>query len=642
MPAAPSARVWPQTDAQAGAELLLWTGAEQAAPPHANLLLWQGSARRSGARSLVEYTETHAVEVRRRYLAWAHELGEREVAGRKLREHFRLKQGDSFWWYSLFVEQSAWKQHSLEALIKLMALELLLQREAPAQLIFAGAPGDYDLVLRTLCARAGVSYRSSPQAQPATTMPRSLRRSVPRMLKGVAGLMHFARIWLALRGGARLPAPGSRGALLCGQFANHDGARGGRGFVSRFWGDLPQVLRKEGYDVQWLHVFYATEQTPTARAARRLLGSLNAHSPRSGAHMFVESRVAVGGLVRVAWQWLQIALESQRIGRSLRAQFAAGDGTLYWPLIRDDWANAFRGFDCVQNLFYMECFAAAFARLPHYEEGLYLMENHAWERTLARAWRQSGQGRLTGVAHSTVRFWDLRYQSDPRRYEAAYRQLLPGPDCVAVNSRSAREAYLASCAERESIVESEALRYLHLVAGRPRDFADLKRGEPLRMLVLGDYTRERTEALLGVAQRLTESVTTPLEIAVKPHPGCPLDRERSTGTLHITQIPVAELVAAAHFVLASNTTSAALEAYVSGARLLVLDDCSGVNYSPLRGVADVAFVRDAQDVERVISAREADGRGRQADAFFNIDPQLPRWRRYFEARREAAHSRNSA
>jgi surface carbohydrate biosynthesis protein (TIGR04326 family) len=210
-----------------------------------------------------------------------------------------------------------------------------------------------------------------------------------------------------------------------------------------------------------------------------------------------------------------------------------------------------------------------------------------------------------------------------------------------VNSRSARDAYLASCAARESVLESEALRYLHLVAGRPRDFDDLKVGEPLRILVLGDYTRERTETLLALAHSLMRSVSTPLEIAVKPHPGCPIDPQRSTATLHITQIPVAELVAAAHFVLASNTTSAALEAYVSGGRLLVLDDHSGVNYSPLRGVPDVAFVRDAQDVERVIAARDADGRRRQADAFFNIDPQLPKWRRYFEARREAAHPRNS-
>jgi surface carbohydrate biosynthesis protein (TIGR04326 family) len=640
MPAAQSPRAWPQTDAQGAADLLLWMGAEQAAPPHANLLLWQGSARRSGSRSLVEYTETHATEVRRRYLAWAHELGEREVAGRKLREHFRLKRGDSFWWYCLFVEQSAWKQHSLETLIKLMSLELLLQSETPVQLIFAGPQGDYDLVLRALCARAGVRYRCSPEPG-SMPMPGSARR-VPRLLKGIAALAHFGRIWLALRAAPQLPAARSRGALLCGQFANHNAARGRQGFISRFWGGFPEVLRKEGYEVQWLHVFYATELAPTARAARRLLGPLNAPGAASGAHMFVESRLAVSGFVRVGWQWLQIALESLRVGRALRAQFAQGDGTIYWPLIRDDWANAFRGFDCVQNLFYMECFAATVTRLPHYEEGLYLMENHAWERALARVWRTAGQGRLTGVAHSTVRFWDLRYQSDPRRYEPSYREWLPGPDCVAVNSRTAREAYLASCAERESIVESEALRYLHLVPGRPRDFADLKGGEPLRILVLGDYTRERTEALLAIAQRLAESLTTPLEIAIKPHPGCPVDPQRSTSILRITQIPVAELVAAAHFVLASNTTSAALEAYVSGGRLLVLDDHSGVNYSPLRGVPDVAFVRDAQDVERVISARDADGRGRQADAFFNIDPQLPKWRRYFEARREAAHSRNSA
>lgn len=642
MQAAQSPRVWPQADASGGADLLLWSGPEQSAPAHPNLLLWQGSARRPGARSLVEYTEAHAVEVRRRYLAWVHELGELQVAGRKLREHFRLECGDSFWWYSLFVEQSAWKQHSLETLIKLMALELLLQSEAPAQLIFAGAERDCHLVLRAICERSRVHYRWSPGADPATPKGRGRRRGLPRILKGVAALAHFARVWLALRGATHLPAPRAPGVVLCGQFANHNAVHGGQPFVSRFWGVFPDVLRQEGYEVQWLHVFYASELAPSAAAARRLLGPLNAHAQASGAHMFVESLLSFGGFARVALQWLRLVLESMRVGRVMQTDFARGEGTIYWPLIRDDWANAFRGFDCVQNLFYLECFAAAFAQPPRYEECLYLMENHPWERALARAWRAAGQGRLTGVAHSTVRFWDLRYQCDPRRYSSPYRQLLPGPDCVAVNSRAARAAYLESCGEREPIVECEALRYLHLVAGRPREFCELSAGEPLRILVLGDYTRERTEALLRIAQRLAGSLAMPLEIVIKPHPGCPLDPRRSTGSLRITQVPVAELVTAAHFVLASNTTSAALEAYVSGGRLLVLDDHTGVNYSPLRGVPGVAFVRDAQDLERVVTAREADGRGRQADEFFNIDPQLPKWRRYFAAQRSAAHSRNSA
>jgi surface carbohydrate biosynthesis protein (TIGR04326 family) len=264
------------------------------------------------------------------------------------------------------------------------------------------------------------------------------------------------------------------------------------------------------------------------------------------------------------------------------------------------------------------------------------MENQGWERALACAWHRHHHGRLTGVAHSTVRFWDLRYHADPRRYQGAYRERLPAPDCVALNGRAAREEYLATCCPREPLADCEALRYLHLVPGSPRDLREPGRGGGLRLLVLGDYTPERTEALLELTHDLLTGADPPLEILVKPHPGCPLDpRRHAHAALSIVSDPVASLVASAHVVLASNTTSAALEAYVSGARLLVLDDLSGVNYSPLRRVRGVTFVRDAGDVRSALAALgtgEGEPERPSAAAFLNIDPALPGWRRYLNRR----------
>src|SRR6267143_284497 len=138
-------------------------------------------------------------------------------------------------------------------------------------------------------------------------------------------------------------------------------------------------------------------------------------------------------------------------------------------------------------------------------------------------------------------------------------------------ARVAREEYLATCTARESVVDCEALRYLHLVPGSPRDLSELSRGGALRILVLGDYTQDRTDALLRVAEGVRGRTSSPLEVWVKPHPGCPIDPLRYPDSVfRIVNDPVAGLVSSAHLVLASNTTSAALEAYVSGGRVRVL------------------------------------------------------------------------
>lgn len=617
--------------------MLLWAADMGSAPQHGkgNLILWQGAAREPGVRSLTEYIETHAEEIRRRYLAWSHDLGETRVLGRKLRERFKLADGTSFWWLSTFVEQSPWKHRSLETLLKLFAMELLLEREAPAELSFRGSDRAVNLTLRAICRRRGIRYQWSKAPRKRSFAWQAVVRDLPRLAQGLMALAYFTWIRLALQRPLKAVVVGpTERIMICGPFANHNATpHRGAEFTSRYWGTLPQVLAQTGFEVDWLHYFYAHDRVPTPRQARNILQQIRNDLAQVGAHSFVESYLPVLSLASIFVKWLAVAAESFVVGLSLHRRFAKDPSESYWPVIRDDWARAFRGFGCVQNLFYDQCFDHALKMTGPYDECIYLMENQGWERALARAWHKHQHGRLTGVAHSTVRFWDLRYHCDPRRYDDTYRSSLPAPDFVALNGRMAREEYLKTCSEREPVADCEALRYLHLVPTSPRDLSDLAPGGTLSILVLGDYTQDRTDALVNVAEGVRGRTSVPIELWVKPHPGCPVDPLRyPQSALRIVNDPVAGLVSSAHLVLASNTTSAALEAYVCGGRVLVLDDRGGVNYSPLRRVQGVSFICDADDLRRAIESLQPGigGDRRQTEGFFNIDPALPNWRRYFD------------
>jgi surface carbohydrate biosynthesis protein (TIGR04326 family) len=610
----------------AGRGLLLWARETDPPPEHGNILLWQGAAREAGVRSLTRYLEDRAEEIRRRYLAWAHELGETAVLGHRLRDRFKLADGTSYWWLSAFVEQSAWKQRSVEIVLKMLALEHLIEREVPTELCVHGLDGGVSRVLRALCRQRGIRYReaTAPRATPGL---RALSQRLPRTLQGLFGLAYFACVRLALRRPSSAAACARR-VLICGPFANHNAARQQRGaFASRYWGTLPEALVQEGFEVQWLHYFYAHEEIPTARAAREILRRLGEASTQAPRHALVESYLSVGDYAAIFIEWLALTLESWMVGWCLRRRFARNPHESYWPVIRDDWAKTFRGFGCVQNLLFDRCFDRALQSSGAYSQCLYLMENQGWERALAKAWHRHQHGRLTGVAHSTVRFWDLRYHCDPRRYDEPHRALLPGPDWVVLNGRAARGEYLDTCAEREFIAVCEALRYLHLRPGSARDLGDLTQLGRLKILILGDYTRDRTDSLLRAALAVRDRTSLPLELWIKPHPGCPA-APLPDAALKIANDPVAALVSSAHVVLASNTTSAALEAYVCGARVFVFDDLSGVNYSPLRRVRGVSFVHDADDLCRAIDSLGASApeEQRHTEGFFNVDPDLPGWR----------------
>lgn len=615
----------------AHAALLVWQGPAQSAPAHGNVLLWQGVAQAPGQRSLTEYLEEHGTEVRRRYLAWSYELGETRLLGRALRERLRVPRAGSLWPVSMFVEQSTWRQASLEKIVKLQALELLIADERPESLRFAGADRDLSRVLEALCRERQVRY-SWHRLAPCDAARRRWWQHLPHTLQGLTAPVHFLLRSRGLPRAQPSAASGARRVLLCAPFINHSATlAAAREFSSQYWTVLPKLLAREGCELLWLHMFYRHERIPTAAVAARIVARIGTESRASGSHGFVGAYFSVPGMLRVYLQWALVALESLVLGLCLRVRFAQRPRESYWPLLRADWASAFRGMECTDALFHLECFDQALGHIAHQDEGIYLMENQGWERALIRAWRRHGHGRLTAVAHSTLRFWDLRYHCDPRRYEPAQRGHIPEADVVAVNGAHARREFLATCASRERLVECEALRYLELTPRAPAPPRTRSAAEPQRLLVLGDFLPESTLKLLRLLGEALSAGRPGTQVWVKAHPNCPVDPAQLPGVaLRIVNDAVPALAAQVDLVLASNTTSAALEAYLGGARVLVYDDRGGVNFSPLRAVPAVRFVHSSSELRAALTeldeVRAAEAPG--ATEFFYTDAALPRWRDY--------------
>jgi surface carbohydrate biosynthesis protein (TIGR04326 family) len=635
--------------------LLVWAGEPHAVPPHSNALLWDGTSTGSSVRSIRDLVEEHAEEVRRRYLAWCHEFGETTAAGRPVRECFAFADGTSLWSQSVFVEQSAWRQRSLEPILKITAFELLLERMPAARVHFVGADGGLAETLRRVCRRHGVEFEWTRLRRSRRLSAASLVRALPQTLQGLLMLLYLlpSRLRLAAPGAVEEhTAPGSGNVLIAGPFFNFDVrvANSGGVFTSRFWTVLPAVLAETGLRITWLQTFYRHEEIPSPRAAARVMSRINQGCGPGESHVLLDAYLTLTGAARVARRWFAAAVESWHVARELERRQALDPVLRYWPLLRHDWARAFRGVLCVEGLLYAECYDRALRALPHQHEGLYLMEGQGWERALAAAWRRHGHGRLAGVVHSTIRFWDLRYHADPRRYAGGTAGYLAGPDVVICNGRVARAAYLSTAAVRESLVDCEALRYLHLTQKEKRERQI--RTATLRILVVGDFTPAGTAAVLDLMETARTQLQIPLEVRMKAHPNCPVQPAQYP-RLDLVLLPgsVAEQSREVEVVLAANLTSAAVDAYASGARVLIYDDGVSFNYSPLRGMPGVLFVRTAQELCVALhAAGSGDGRGGnvQNEPFFNIDTALPCWRAYLRSgesvrdRREAQRAPRNA
>ena len=94
---------------------------------------------------------------------------------------------------------------------------------------------------------------------------------------------------------------------------------------------------------------------------------------------------------------------------------------------------------------------------------------------------------MIAVAHATVRFWDLRFFSDPRTVRASAMHAMPKADFVALNGQAAIEAYRSVDYPSGATVECEALRYGYLNDLRSTRVPERATGEAIRVLILGDY-----------------------------------------------------------------------------------------------------------------------------------------------------------
>jgi surface carbohydrate biosynthesis protein (TIGR04326 family) len=626
--------------------LLLWDGDDAPPQDEAKLIIWSGNPPDSKARRLTDLVEVHGIEIRRRYLAWIHVLGETRLLGRRLRDSFAFADGTSLWRQSVFVEQSPWRQRSLEPLLKLLMFDVLLDEDTPSEVHFVGVDRNLSETLRRICKIRGIPYRWTRVRNSSRVLSRGLIRALPQPAQALLMLVYLALTRIGLRRTTLRSGDAGRKVLFAGPLFNFEPSPSSpappklraTSFESKYWTVLPALLRSSGHEITWLHNFFSHDALKTPSASARFVERLNSRCEANEFHILLDSYFSVGGLLRVARRAVRGAIESISLGRALASESEHPSAWSYWPLLRADWAKSFRGVGCIEQLYYAECFDRALKALPKHSEGLYLMENQGWERALAAAWKRRDQGRLAGVIHSTVRFWDLRYHADPRRYEGGTPVYVPGPDVVVVNGRAAHEGYLETCVTREPIAGCEALRYLHL--SRPaRDLIEgHSTGSGWTLLVLGDYARESTVAVLHFLESARSALPADawMDIKVKLHPGCPIDLSEFEA-LEATAVegPAADLARDASVVLAGNLTSAAVDAYASGAPVIIHDTGAGLNYSPLRGFRGVTFVRTAEELHKALAAIRASPKQREisensVEGLFFSDPDLPRWHRYFE------------
>ncbi len=612
-------------------KILIWDS--ETPPPKCNetILLWSAFSDETAphAVSIPTLIETNANKLKSQYLEYIYELGELCPKGRRLIDHLELRPGFSYWWMSQIVESAYDKSLQLVNILGILAFTNWAERFFIDQILLVTANRSLAESMRRWCANKDVAFewRHVKKTQNRQSF-RHIFKFTLAPIRAISWLLHYWATRYQLKGfGIKQWQKTCAGITFVPYLFNMlpDAANEGR-YATYYFAHLPETLISNGYKTNWLHLYCGSELIPNSKKAAQFIHLFNKDSQGSQCHTTLDSFLSIRIILQTIGDWIKIALPAYRV--TLDLSHNSNSKTYLWPLLSKDWRESFFGPNAISNLLFLNLFEESMSTLPHQQIGFYLQENQAWEMAFIYAWKAAGHGRLIGVPHSTVRFWDLRYFYDPLTFQRDRKNVLPMPDAVALNGPAATSAYLLGGYPAEKIVKVEALRFLYLANAHLRKPLSISPNSPMHLLVLGDYFERNTKTQLRLLGEAVKSFPHDLKITVKPHPARSVfAADYPNLKMQVVAEPVAQLLNQCHIAYTSSITAAAVDAYLTGVPVVTLLDSTQLNLSPLRGLDDVFFVSSAVELCNALKTiMIAPPRAIPKNEFFNLDKDLPRWR----------------
>jgi len=625
-------------------KVLIWDA--DSAPPVSDglVVLWRAFAGSTdaGVVSIPALVEANAESLRARYLTWVYDLGETPIEGKRLVDHLEIRPGFSYWWMTLFSEKCNYsKSPHIDDAVRLLAFEQWADEHRLGQITLITANAALAECMDSLCSKAGIPFvrQSKLAAKEGLSWTRRLYRMLPPLLQSFAWLLNYLLRRWPLRGVGLAEWHQSTGKITFFSYLFNlvpEAAKCGR-FESRYWGHLPDELRKDAIKTNWLHLYVESDTLPSATKAAEAIRQFNVAGQGEQIHVTLDSFLSL----RLVLKTVRDGLRVWRLGQALMPTLVVSQATRIdlWPLYRAEWAQSFSVPAAMSNALNLNLLEFAAGYLPPQQAGVYLQECQAWEFALVHAWKAAGHRRLISFPHSTVRYWDLRYFFSPQSYRDGERNGLPRPEQVAVSGVAVREAYIAGGYPERALVMIESLRYFHLLkTGGAGHRARHQAGVPLRVLAMGDIVKRNTERQMRLLEKATRFLPADTVYTVKPHPaGAVAPADYPGIRITVSMQPIAQLLADCDVAYSSSVTSAAVDAYCAGVPVVSMLDPATLNLSPLRGCEGVVFASTPEELAEALAACASQpSASGKAQTFFTLDAGLPRWRKLLQAQDHAS------
>ena len=571
--------------------------------------------------SIPELIEKDAAALKMRLLRFIGELPKKNIVGKPLIDLLMIRPSFSYWWMTVIAEKSFYKSQGFYDAMRLIVISDLISAHKPTKIEIFSNNALFIKAIRKLCKTRSVEYlKCKSQNNIIINYRKILRRFVPNLAHALYFLLKYVFIRRHFKKKSNSTSA-SANITFVDYLFNLDIQKSGR-FASNYWSNLVQSMSNYGIKTNWLHLYVQHENIKNSEEAQRTIDKFNIDINSLRTHYCIDAEIDFFLICKVIKDFTRLVTLSCRLSK-VRRSFMFESQLDLWHIFRRSWLRSLRGAVAMENCLSLNLFESVISKLPKQKLGFYLQENQPWEKALLHAWRSAGHGKIIGVAHSTVRYWDLRYFEDENCY---LQKEFVRPDQIAVNGPVSKSSFIDAGYRESELIELEALRYLCLLKDTPiaRQYIA---GAKIRLLVCTDYIPSINDNMLSMLSAAMQDKQMKISLVIKPHPHCMINTNNyPLLPMTIESRPLGKILGEYDLVFASNITSAAVDAYCYGIPVIQILEGNLFNLSPLRGLNNVQYVRTPLELrEALCNAQSLVMNRNKGVPYFYLDTDLHRW-----------------
>ena len=255
--------------------------------------------------------------------------------------------------------------------------------------------------------------------------------------------------------------------------------------------------------------------------------------------------------------------------------------------LRLNYNESLNGINLFKNILYFKVFDNYLKTHKKIDLGIYLYENLCWEKIFIQVWKKNKHRNLIGCAHSTIRYWDLRY------YDINKSDNLLFPNIIAINPMDKKTKKFFN--NNISIVV-EALRY-QKEYGKIKNFRNYNLNT---ILLIGDIDKLTTNKMLECINSLSNKN---IKIVFKPHPTNRFKLYDFKNTnLNISENNIHDIINQNNINIAIGSISSTLsELYERNLTLINYLDGNNFNFSTLNDKSNVYYFSNSIELNDILA-----------------------------------------